>query len=239
VRNRAPEPPAAGDYPVVLEPAAVSSILLFAAYQGFGAQEVEEQASFLCGRMGTRCFSELLTVHDDAANPLYPGFLFDGEGSPRRRVALIEEGTLSGPVTDRRWAARSGQPNTGHARPQPTAEGPRAENLCVAPGATSRDELIAGLERGLLVTQFHYTNLIDPRSLLLTGMTRNGTFLVEDGRIVRAVHNLRFTDSLVRAFAGVRAVGRELEVVGALFDGEVVCPALALDSFRFTSTTDF
>ena len=239
VLNRAPEPFEAGEYPVVLEPAAVSAILLFAAYQGFGAQEVAEQASFLCGRVGTRGFPESLSVHDDAANDVYPGYLFDGEGTPRTRVALIDRGVLGEPVTDRRWAARTGRANTGHAQPQPTADGPRADDLVVAAGDKTLDELIGGLERGLLVTQFHYPNLIDPRTLLLTGMTRNGTFLVEHGRIVRAVRNLRFTDSLVRAFAGIRAIGRDREVAGALFDGEIVCPAIALDSFRFTSTTDF
>lgn len=239
VANRAPEPIEPGEYPVLLEPAAVSSLLLFASYHGFGAQDVAEQSSFLCEQAGKPCFSKLLTVSDDAANALQPGFAFDGEGTPRQRVVLIERGTPTGPVTDRRWAAKLGIANTGHARLQPCPEGPRADNLVVAAGDQSGEQLLAGLERGLLVTQFHYTNLIDPRSLLLTGMTRNGTFWVEHGRIVRAVRNLRFTDSLLRAFAGIEAVGREQEVAGALFDGEVVSPALRLAGLRFTSTTDF
>jgi predicted Zn-dependent protease len=109
----------------------------------------------------------------------------------------------------------------------------------LAAGDQSIEELIAGVDRGLLITQLHYTNMIDPRDLLLTGMTRNGTFLIEDGKIVRAVKNLRFTESLVNAMASVSGVGNELEVAGALFDGEIVCPALRIENFRFTSSTDF
>lgn len=237
--NRAPEPLEPGEYPVLLEPAAVSSLLLFASYMGFGAQEVAEKCSFLCETAGKPTFSPALSVSDDAGNEVYPGLRFDGEGTPRRRTALIERGVPTGPVTDRRWAAKLGLANTGHAQLQPSPEGPRAENLVVEAGSARDAELLAGLHRGLLVTQFHYTNLIDPRTLLLTGMTRNGTYWVEDGRIVRAVRNLRFTDSLLRAFAGIEAVGSEREVAGALFDGEVVCPAVRLAGLRFTSTTDF
>ncbi len=236
--HRATEPIDAGEYTVVLEPAAVSAILLFAAYQGFGAQDVAEQSSFLCGRVGRRVLSEALTVVDDAGNDVYPGLRFDHEGHPRRRHVLVDRGTLCDPVTDSVWAARLGRENTGHSLPRPNSAGPKPENLVVAPGDATTEELIAGVERGLLVTQFHYTNLIDPRELLLTGMTRNGTFRIEDGRVGPPVRNLRFTDSLVRAFAHITGVSRERAVAGALFDGEVVCPALRIDGFRFTSTTD-
>ena len=95
------------------------------------------------------------------------------------------------------------------------------------------------MKRGLLVSQFHYTNMIEPRDLTLTGMTRNGTFLIENGQVVGAVKNLRFTQPLIDALRQVSGVGNRVEVAGALFDGEVVCPALRIEGFRFTSTTDF
>jgi predicted Zn-dependent protease len=239
VASREPAPVEAGRYTVVLEPAAVSSLLLFAGYQGFGAREVHEESSFLCGRVGKRPFSELLTLQDDAANEMYPGLPFDGEGTPKSTVPLVESGLLHGPVTDRLWASRTGAESTGHANPQPSEHGPEAKNLVVARGEQSLDELVAGVERGLLVTQFHYTNVIEPRDMVLTGMTRNGTFLIEDGRVVGAVRNLRFTQSLVEALANVTGVGSDAEVAGALFDGEIVSPPLRIDGFRFTSTTDF
>lgn len=239
VMNREPRSVPAGDYTVLLEPNAVSSILLFAAYQGFGAQDVQEEASFLCGRIGKRVFPESLTISDDANNGHYSGFAFDGEGATKQRVDLVKAGILTGPVSDADWARRLGGVNTGHAGPKPNTDGPKPSNLVVHAGNSSTDELIAGIERGLLVTQFHYTNLIDPRDLMLTGMTRNGTFLIEGGEIVGAVKNLRFTESLVNAFGNISGIGQELEVAGALFDGEVVCPSLRIDDFRFTSTTDF
>lgn len=229
----------AGEYTVVLEPSAVSSILLFAAYQGFGAREVEEQASFLCGRVGERVFSERLTIADDACNPIYPGMPFDGEGAAKTAVTLIDRGLLKGPVTDAAYARKLGVACTGHAQPQPSEAGPAPENLVVSAGEESVEQLIAGVGRGLLVTQFHYTNMIEPRELTLTGMTRNGTYLIENGEIAGAVKNLRFTETLVNAFSRVSGVSLEREVAGALFDGEVVAPTLRIDGFRFTSTTDF
>jgi predicted Zn-dependent protease len=217
----------------------VSSLLLFAGYHGFGAQDVHEESSFLCGRVGEKLFPDGLRILDDATNEVYPGIPFDGEGTPRARVTLLEEGALRGPVTDARWAARLGVPDTGHAQPQPSADGPSTANLYVAPGLESLEQLIAGVERGLLVSQLHYTNMIEPRELTLTGMTRNGTFRIENGRLAGAVKNLRFTETLVNTLRRVTGIGRELRVAGALFDGEVVCPALRVERFRFTSTTDF
>lgn len=238
-RSRGAEPIEPGEYTVVLEPAAVSALLLFAGYKGFGCQDVEEQSSFLCGRLGERCLSENFTVVDDASNPVYPTVPFDFEGSPKTRVELIDRGLVKGMLTDHAWSRKLGVPNTGHGRRQPDPGGPTASNLCVQAGDQSLDELIAGVERGLLITQFHYTNLIDPRELTLTGMTRNGTFLIENGKVTRPVKNLRFTMSMMRAWAQISGVGNELHVAGALFDGEVVTPALRIDGFRFTSTTAF
>ncbi|MEM7305776.1 MAG: metallopeptidase TldD-related protein [Planctomycetota bacterium] len=228
-----------GEWTVVLEPNAVSSILLFASYHGFGAREVSEESSFLCGRIGEQVFAPGLTIADDAGNDVYPGLPFDGEGTPREAVTLVDRGRLTGPVTDAVYAKKLGLPCTGHAARQPSGEGPSAINLVVGAGDRSVDELIAGVDRGLLVTQFHYTNMIEPRDLTLTGMTRNGTFLIEGGELKGAVKNLRFTETLVGAMSRVAAVGAEREVAGALFDGEIVSPGLRIDGFRFTSTTDF
>ena len=146
---------------------------------------------------------------------------------------------LRGPVTDERWARKLGLENTGHARPQPTPHGPCASNLVVSPGRESLDQLVSGVRRGLLVSQLHYTNMIEPRELTLTGMTRNGTFLIENGEIAGSVKNLRFTETLVNALSRVSGISREREVVGALFDGEMVTPAMRIDGFCFTASTDF
>lgn len=237
-RNRAPSDLEPGEYTVVLEPSAVSSILLFASYQGLGAREVAEESSFLCSRMGQRCFAESVTLIDDATLSEHPDLPFDAEGTPKRPLTLVDRGAPTGPVTDRAWAARRGEESSGHALPQPSEHGPMAQNLVLSPGGETIDELIAGVERGLLVTQLHYTNMIEPRDLTLTGMTRNGTFLIEGGRVTRAVKSLRFTQTLVDALANVSGVGSEREPAGALFGGELVVPPLRIERFRFTSTSD-
>ncbi|MFT7487189.1 MAG: PmbA protein, partial [Candidatus Paceibacteria bacterium] len=211
VQNSKPVAIDPGAYTVLLEPSAVSSILLFASYRGFGAQEVHEKSSFLCGRIGKQVFPTFLSISDQVDNGQLPGFAMDYEGSPKRDVELIREGVLQGPVTDSDWARKLSVPNTGHALPKPSPEGPMALNLVVTEGESSVQELIAGIDRGLVVTQFHYSNLIDPKDLLLTGMTRNGTFLVEHGEVVGAVKNLRFTESLVNAFQNLSGLSRERE----------------------------
>ncbi len=237
--NRAPQGIEAGPYTVVLEPAAVGSLLLFASYHGLGAQEFHQNDSFLCGRVGEALFPDALCIHDDVLHPLYPGIPFDGEGTPKTRTQILTGGALHGPVTDQRWASELGLANTGHAQSQPNPNGPTASNLVVTPGHASMQELIAGVQNGLLVSQFHYTNMIEPRDLTLTGMTRNGTYQIKDGVQGPAVKNLRFTQSLVEALQNITGVGRSLEVAGALFDGEIICPALRIENFRFSSTTDF
>ncbi len=237
--SQGPRALAPGEYQVVLEPLAVSSILLFAAYQGFGAREVDERSSFLCGREGTRPWPESLSIADDPSNPLMPALAFDGEGTPKRRVALVDRGQLCPPVTDRHFAAKRGESSSGHGQAQPSNSGPSPQNMVIESGTQSLEQLIAGVERGLLISQFHYTNAIDPKELLLTGMTRNGTFWIENGRVERPVKNLRFTQSLVDALSHLNGVGRDGEVAGALFDGEIVAPPLRLERFRFTSATDF
>ncbi len=233
-----PVPLDPGEYTVVLEPPAVSALLLFSSYCGFGAREVAEQSSFLCGRVGEQLFPADFTLRDDAFDPHNPGLPFDAEGTPRRVVALIESGILRGPVTDRAWAARTGVECTGHALAQPSEEGPRPRNLVLESGRESLEDLIGGVDRGLLVSQLHYANMIDPKDLSLTGTTRHGTFLIEGGRLGPPVRELRFTDSLVRVLGNCTGIGSERAVAGALFDGEVLAPALRIEGFRFTSSAE-
>ena len=228
-----------GDYTVVLEPAAVSSLLLFTAAAGFGAQQVADGTSFLSGRLGEPVLGENISIMDDCWHPLALGPVFDGEGRARERVSLVERGVARGVVHDALTARRFGCASTGHARPQPCPDGPAPENLVLEPGTASREELIAGVRRGLLVTQFHYSNIVEPTRLTLTGMTRNGTFLVEDGEVVGAVRNLRYTMSLVEALGRVSALGRDATLSSALFGGHVVVPSLRIEGFRFSSGTEF
>jgi len=224
---------------VILEPAAVANLLYFAATQGLGAHAFEENASFLAGRLGERVVDPRITIEDDVYHPQHIGAPFDAEGSPKRHALLVERGVAAGVVHDRASAARAGVEPTGHALPQPSESGPLPSHVVLGAGEATIDEMIREAEEAILVTRFHYVNLIDPVALTLTGMTRSGTFHVRNGAIDGPVTNLRFTESLVRALNRVAAVGADRELVEGFFGGDFVVPALAIDGFTFTSATEF
>nr|MBA2702123.1 TldD/PmbA family protein [Chloroflexota bacterium] len=225
----------AGDYSVVLEEYAVVDLLDMLGYLGFSALAVQEERSFV--EIGKRIGSELVSVVDDGRDPAGLPMAFDYEGVAKRRVPLLEAGVCRGVVHDSQTAGRDGVASTGHGLPAPNSYGPFPLNLVMAAGNATREELIAGLDRGLLVTRFHYTNPVHPKLAIITGMTRDGTFLVEGGRIVGPVRNLRFTQSYLDALAGTVAVARERKTLKG-FLGGVVVPAVRLDSWTFTGTTE-
>jgi PmbA protein len=228
-----------GAYPVVLEPNAASVLVQWLGWLGFGAKAYDEGRSFLVGRLGQRVCSPLVTIVDDATAADTIGVGFDFEGVPKRRVTLIDEGVAASLVYDFRAATGHGVEPTGHGLPAPSAEGALPMHLAMLPGQTPQAELVAGLERGLLVTRFHYTNLVNLMDTTITGMTRDGTFWVEDGKVVGAVRNLRFTQSILDALSSVRAVGAETELAAEDGYGAARAPALAIDRFSFSSATTF
>ena len=225
----------AGDYPVVLEEYAVVDLLDMLGNLGFSALAVQEERSFV--EIGKRIGSELVSIVDDGRDPAGLPMGFDYEGVAKQRVTLLDAGVCRGVVYDSQTAARDGVTSTGHGLPAPNPYGPFPLNQVMAAGTTARDELIDGLDRGLLVTRFHYTNPVHPKLAIVTGMTRDGTFLVEGGRIVGPVKNLRFTQSYLGAVAGTVAVGRERKTLKGLLGG-VVVPALRIEGWSFTGTTE-
>lgn len=229
------QPVEPGDYPVVLEEYAVVDILDMLGYLGFSALAVQEDRSFV--EMGKRIGSPLVTIRDDGTDPAGLPMAIDYEGVTKQRVPLVEAGVCAGLVYDSQTAARAGVRSTGHGLPAPNPYGPFPLNMVMDGGAASREELIGGLDRGLLVTRFHYTNPVHPKLGIVTGMTRDGTFLVEGGKIVAPVRNMRFTQSYLEAIAGVSAVGRERKTLKGFLGGCVV-PALRIDAFTFTGATE-
>jgi predicted Zn-dependent protease len=224
-----------GDWPVVLEEYAVVDILSLLAYMGFSALAVQEDRSF--AEPGKVVGSDLVTIVDDAKEPGAMPMAFDYEGVAKQRVVLVERGVCRDVVWDTQTAARSGRQSTGHGLPAPNSFGPFPLNMVMSPGEATRDELIGGLERGLLVTRFHYTNPVHPKLAIVTGMTRDGTFLVEGGRIVGPVRNLRYTQSYLAALAGTTAVGLDRRTLKGDFGG-VLVPAIRVDGWTFTGTTE-
>jgi predicted Zn-dependent protease len=224
-----------GDYPVVLLEYAVVDVLDMLGYLGFSALAVQEDRSFV--ESGKRVGSPLVTIRDDGADPAGLPMAYDYEGARKVPVLLVEAGVCRGVVYDAATAARDGRTTTGHGLPAPNPWGPFPLNLQLEAGTASREELLGGLDRGLLVTRFHYTNPVQPKRAVVTGMTRDGTFLVESGRIVGPVRNLRYTQSYVDALAGVTAIGAERKCLSG-FLGAAIVPAVRIDAWTFTSATE-
>ena len=225
----------AGDYPVVLEEYAVVDITDYLGYLGFSALAVQEGRSFV--EPGKKIGSELVTLVDDGADPAGLPMSFDYEGVPKQKISLIEAGVCRNVVYDAQTAAREGRRSTGHGLPAPNPYGPFPINTIMSAGTTPRDELIGGLDRGLLVTRFHYTNPVHPKLAIITGMTRDGTFLVEGGKIVGPVRNLRYTQSYLDALAGVTAVGDTRKTIKGFLGGAAI-PAVRIESWTFTGATE-
>jgi predicted Zn-dependent protease len=225
----------AGTYPVVLESYAVIDFTDWLGYLGFSALAVQEERSFY--EPGKRVASPLVSISDDASDAVGTPASFDFEGVPTQRVTLLEAGVCRDIVHDVRTAARAGCESTGHGLPAPNPWGPFPLHMSMAAGSTPREELIGGLERGLLVTRFHYTNVVHPKQVVITGMTRDGLFLVEGGRVTAPVRNLRFTQDYLAALASVDAVSVERRALEG-FLGTALVPALRLRSFEFTGATE-
>ena len=236
--SQAPRDLEPGDYEVVLEAPAVATLLAFLSYLGLGGRAIAEDRSCFSGREGERVLDPSISIWDDALSPDTLGFPFDFEGTPKQRVDLVADGVFLGGVHDRRSARQAGADTTGHALPPPNPEGPLPLNLFMATGDASVADMIRATPRGLLVSRFHYSNVVHPKDAVITGMTRDGTWLIEDGEIAHPVKNLRFTDSILRALGEVAMVGSEAELASEFFFEASYVPALRLPSLRFTGRSD-
>ena len=224
-----------GEYEVVLEEYAVAGLLEYLTYIGFSGLAHEEGRSFM--ELGQRLMAESVSIWDDGTDPSGMPSVIDFEGVARHRVDLIEGGIARAVVHDAATGARAGTGSTGHGLPAPNLLGPMPLNVFMAPGATPRDELIAGVERGVWVTRFHYINPVHPKKAILTGMTNDGTFLIENGRLARPLMNFRFTQAIPEAFSDVRAISVSTKLLPGEFIGAYRVPALHLGSFNFTGVT--
>ncbi|MGD8774025.1 MAG: TldD/PmbA family protein [Syntrophobacterales bacterium] len=228
-----------GEYTVVLTPYATEDILNMLNYYGMGAQPLLEGRSWMNDRLGEKVMSQLVDIWDDGVDSAGVPMPFDFEGVPKRRVNIVEEGVVKSPVFDRITAKKMGEETTGHALP-PTMRsfGPLATNLFMAPGRSSTEEMIKSTGRGLYVSRFWYTRLVHPRDCVITGMTRDGVFFIENGELAYPVKDLRFTQSYVEALARAEIVGRETRLLVSEFGGQATrVPALKINQFNFTGST--
>jgi PmbA protein len=227
-----------GRYEVVLEPMAVDTLVAFLSYIGFGGKAIAEGRSPFSGKEGERVAGPNIDIYDDALSPETLGIPFDFEGTPKRPVSLIEGGVFRQGVHDRRSAKQARTDPTGHALPPPNPEGAFPLNIFLGAGESSRGEMIKATSRGLLVTRFHYSNIVHPIETTITGMTRDGTWLIENGEVAYPIKNLRFTQSILEALSNVEMVDRETFLASEFFFAASRVPALKISTFNFSGKSD-
>ena len=237
LRSRNPTDIELGEYPVVLDTYATAEMLQNLILMGLSAMAVQEERSFMNEQFGKQIAHPLVTIYDDGHDPVTPAQAFDYEGVPRQRVMMIDHGVANAVVYDSFTAAREGKPNTGHALPAPNSYGPLPLNTIMEGGRASIEELIRDIDHGIYVTRFHYTNVLHPVKTLFTGMTRDGTFLIEHGELTRPIKNLRFTQSILDVLRGVQALGRDRVQWAESNELAIVAPAIRASVFNFTGIT--
>ncbi len=222
-RNPVDVPP--GDYECILLPYATCDMLYDLRYVGLGSMAYQEGHSFMCGKMGQKILSDKISIWDDGRDPRTITAPFDAEGIAKQHVDIFKNGVASGVLYGSYTAHREGKKSTGHYG---------GINLIMGPGDATVPEMIAATKRGIMITRFHYANITHVMTAGLSGMTRDGTFLIEDGKIISPVKNLRFNQSIVEALQNVDMVGRDLTL-----DDGILAPALKISKFTFLSGTEF
>ena len=238
LRSRNPRPLNPDEYTVILEEYAVATMLMYLAYLGFGALAVQEGRSFMANRFGQRITGENISIWDDGQDASGLPIPFDFEGMPKKRVDLITDGIANAVVYDSYTANKESKESTGHALPAPNTFGPFPGNLFMKPGKGSKERMLASVDRGIWVTRLHYVNPVHPLKTILTGMTRDGTFWIENGEIKWATKNLRFTQNVLEALSTTQMIGEETKLSESFYGG-IRVPALCIGRFAFTGATEF
>lgn len=224
-----------GAYDVILEPPALAEVFEWMSMIAFTGQSFEDGSSFFVGNLGQRVLGENFTLVDDSIN--YLPFPFDIEGLPKRPVAIIENGVPKTPALDKAWADRLGMTPTAHAWTLGSPEHGSPFHLVMNAGESTREEMIASTKLGIWVTRFNYVNgLLEPKTALMTGTTRDGTFLIRDGKVAARLPNLRWTQSMIEAFSNIEAASRERRSIGTWYNmfGGTLAPVTKFRGWNVT-----
>ncbi len=228
---------APGRYTVILGPAAVLDLVGFLFYD-FAATALEDKRSCLNERMGKQLFGKNISISEDVYHPLQKGAPFDGEGIPRQKVLLVDRGVPKNLVYSRASAKAARKSPTGHGFALPNEYGEAPMNLVFSGGDSSLEKMVASTDRGLLVTRLWYIREVDPYEKVMTGMTRDGLFLVENGRVTCAARNFRFNQSLIEMLKNVELMSPPVRATGEE-SFEMVVPAMKIRDFHFSEVTKF
>ncbi len=221
-----------GKYTVILEEAAVASLLLFLGFLGFGAKTFIQGRSFMARKIGEKITGDNITVVEDPYHPMMNAMPFDYEGVVKKKVPLIENGVAKGVVYNSYYANQAGVESTGHALPPNNTFGPYPKNMVMSPGNSNLDQMISSTERGILITHFWYINYLNPMITQVTGTTRDGTFLIENGKIKSAVKNMRIGQSILEAFSNVELMSEDRKLCPQ-FGVVMYVPSMKIKDFTF------
>jgi PmbA protein len=235
--SRAPRELAPGRYTVILEPAAALDMVGYLFYD-FAGTALQDKRSCLNERLGKKIFGENITLWDDVTHPEQLGAPFDGEGMPRQKVLLVDRGVPRNLVYSRATAKKMKAKPTGHGLSLPNEWGEAPMNLVLEGGRSSLEEMIGTTERGILVTRLWYIREVDPYEKVMTGMTRDGTFLVENGRVAGGIRNFRFNQSILELLANAEMLGTAARASGEEAS-DMVIPAMKVRNFHFSEVTKF
>ncbi len=236
-RGANPRPIEPGAYDVILREYAVMDILDYFAYLAFGCQPYLEKRSFMSGRLGERVMAENVSIWDDGLSPTGVPESFDAEGVAKQRIDFVTNGVAGDVAWDSYYGGVGGHASTGHALPAGNTAGAIPSNLFLAPGDATIEDMIASTERGVLVSRFWYTRAVHPLTVVMTGMTRDGTFMIENGKVTAPVSNLRFTQSYLEAMNNVEMIGRDTRLLLMDIAGSCRVPALKIKGWNFTGAT--
>ena len=206
----------------------------YAGYLGFSSKYHQMGVSCFSGKLGQKCLGENITITDDFRHDKTKYLPFDLEGIKRKPLNLVEKGVIGEIAYDQSMAIKAGTETTGHS--VGTGFGGLPLNMVMEAGDSSVEEMIQSTQRGLLVTRFHYMNIVSPKDGVLTALTRDGLYLIEDGKVVAPVYNLRFTDSIERIFNNVELISKERHTVQG-FGSNIYMPAIKVKDFKFTGKT--
>ncbi|OGC94755.1 MAG: hypothetical protein A2142_07675 [candidate division Zixibacteria bacterium RBG_16_48_11] len=223
-----------GTYTVILEPYCLREMYFMLAFTTLTAQAIQEKRSYLTDKMGTKVVGDNITLVDDAYDPEVIGVPGDAQGMPKKRVVFFDHGVAKEVVYDLVTAAKDGKESTGHGGPLPNSFGPFPGNGILMPGDSTLEEMIASTEKGVYISRFHYVNIVDPRQVMITGMTRDGTFWIENGKIAYPVKNMRFTQSVIELLKNVELLENKTKTFGG-----TRFPGLKVKEFQFTSAATF
>lgn len=232
LKSKYPQELKPGIYEVFLEENAVNTMLDYMAYLGFTGKNIEEGKSFLSNKQGKKVLGKNITIWDNGLDSQGIPMPFDFEGVGKKKVVLIKNGVLKNRVYDSYSAYKQGKISTGHALPSPNTFGAYPTNLFMKNGQSSKANMLKKIKNGIYVTRFWYVNA-HHHNLLMTGMTRDGTFLIENGKITKPVKNLRFTQSIVEALSNVSEISKQTKLIGSN-----IVPALRIEKFNFTGQTE-